>query len=253
MAAIVSLFVVLVLSILVVRVASVALTMTGLSRELARFQARSAFSGAGFTTGESEKVVGHPVRRRIIMTLIPLGDAGIVTAVSSLVLSFANLEGAEGWSGSIWFGIPLLSAGLSVLWTLAHSEWLDRKTRALIEWALNRWTRLDVTGCAGLLRLSGDYGVSEFHVSGDHWMAGQTLAEINLFDEGIIVLGIERGGGRCLGTPRGPTRVEPDDSLILYGRRENLDRLKLRKKGFGGFAEHVKAIEEQKEIEKTES
>ena len=84
MVAIISLLTVLVLSLLVVRVATVALTLTGLSKQLARFQARSAFTGSGFTTTESEKVVHHPVRRRIIMLLMLLGNAGIVTAMSSL-------------------------------------------------------------------------------------------------------------------------------------------------------------------------
>lgn len=62
MTAVVSLLVVLTVSLLVTRIATVALTATGLSRETARFQARSAFSGSGFTTSESEAVVRHPVR-----------------------------------------------------------------------------------------------------------------------------------------------------------------------------------------------
>ena len=64
MTAILSLLLVVTLSILVTRIAAVALRHTGLARQTARFQARSAFSGAGFTTSESEKVVNHPVRRR---------------------------------------------------------------------------------------------------------------------------------------------------------------------------------------------
>ena len=74
----VSVLVVLLVSLLVARVGTVALTLTGMSREAARFQARSAFFGVGFTTGEAEAVVGHPVRRRIIMWLILLGNAGVV-------------------------------------------------------------------------------------------------------------------------------------------------------------------------------
>jgi hypothetical protein len=57
---------VLALSMLITGLATSALSMTGLSRESARFQARSAFTGTGFTTQEAEKVVNHPVRRRII-------------------------------------------------------------------------------------------------------------------------------------------------------------------------------------------
>lgn len=75
---IISLLIVISLSILLTRIATVALTLTGLSREAARFQARSALTGTGFTTAEAEKAVGHPVRRRIILFLMLLGNAGIV-------------------------------------------------------------------------------------------------------------------------------------------------------------------------------
>jgi hypothetical protein len=55
------------------RVATSALVMTGMARESARFQARSAFLGVGFTTGEAESVVDHPVRRRIAMPPVAPG------------------------------------------------------------------------------------------------------------------------------------------------------------------------------------
>jgi hypothetical protein len=48
MFAIVSVFAVVLASLLVIRVATVILTATGLSHESARFQARSALSGVGF-------------------------------------------------------------------------------------------------------------------------------------------------------------------------------------------------------------
>ena len=70
---VVSILVILSLSLMVTRIASVALVHTGLGREAARFQARSAFTGVGFTTTESETIVGHPVRRRIV-ALLMLGD-----------------------------------------------------------------------------------------------------------------------------------------------------------------------------------
>lgn len=81
---------VLVLSLLVTRVATVALSMTGLSQQVAKFQARSAFTGTGFTTSEAEKVVNHPVRRQIIMLLMIIRSAGLVTIIISLILSLAG-------------------------------------------------------------------------------------------------------------------------------------------------------------------
>jgi hypothetical protein len=50
------------LSLIITRIATTALSLTGLSWEAARFQARSAFTGTGFTTTEAERVVDHPVR-----------------------------------------------------------------------------------------------------------------------------------------------------------------------------------------------
>ncbi len=79
MAAVVSLIVVVTLGLLITRVATVALTMTGMSLDHARFQARSAFTGTGFTTSETEAIVTHPARRRIVMTLMLLSGAGAVS------------------------------------------------------------------------------------------------------------------------------------------------------------------------------
>jgi hypothetical protein len=45
--------------LIVVRAAILALVATGLPYEIARFQARSALSGVGFTTSEAETVVGE--------------------------------------------------------------------------------------------------------------------------------------------------------------------------------------------------
>ena len=78
MIALISLLIVIVVSIIIVRIGAVALEMTGLSREMASFQAQSAFTGTGFTTSESEYVVSHPLRRKIIKMLIFIGNAGII-------------------------------------------------------------------------------------------------------------------------------------------------------------------------------
>src|SRR4051794_26171507 len=114
----ISVIIVVLVSLLVARVGTVALTLTGMSRESARFQARSAFFGVGFTTAEAESVVGHPVRRRIIMWLILLGNAGVVTTMGTLLISFAG--GREKLST-----IVVLVAGLIVLAVLATSRPVD--------------------------------------------------------------------------------------------------------------------------------
>lgn len=92
MIAILTLLIIITISLLVNRIATVALAFTGLSRETARFQARVAFTGAGFTTSESELITSHPVRRQIVMMLMLLGNAGLVTVVATLMTGFVNIN-----------------------------------------------------------------------------------------------------------------------------------------------------------------
>jgi len=250
--AIVSLLVVLIVSMIVVRVASAALTQTGLSHELSRFQARSAFTGAGFTTAESEQVVKHPVRRRIIMLLMLLGNVGIVSAMSSLILSFVGTSGGDDFTSSITFRVFLLVVGLAALWLIARSRWVDRQVTRIINKALKRWTHLELRDYASVLHLSKGYIVSEFAVRDEDWLAGRRLQDLSLSDEGVLVLGIEKPDGTYLGAPRGPTHVQPGDVLFLYGRKDSLSELDRRRSGASGNWEHHRAIDRQRRIEADE-
>jgi TrkA-C domain len=248
MIAIISLLLIITVSILVTRIASIALTHTGLSRESARFQARSAFTGAGFTTSESERVVSHPVRRRIVMLLMLLGNAGIVTAMSSLILTFVQDDEAVSLGPKIIF----LISGVTGLWILANSQWVDRKLSRLIEWALTRYAALDIKDYASLLHLEGDYRLVEFQVQAHDWLSHKTLAESRLRDEGIVALGIQRKDGTFFGAPKGHRRILPNDTLLLYGRIGMLQNLDNRKQDRDGDSEHQKAVASHKEVSQKE-
>jgi hypothetical protein len=220
MTALVTLLIVLFLSLAVTRVATIALSLTGLSRESARFQARSAFTGAGFTTSESEMVVRHPVRRRIVMLLMLLGNAGIVAAVGSLLLTFVDAAPAN-WT----IRIAVLGGGLLVLWLLATSSAVDRVVSRVTTWALRRWTHVDVTDYAELLHIAGDHRVVELSVEEGSWLAGRTLDAINLRDKGMLALGVERPDRSFVGVPPLETRIEIGDRLTIYGRVDALHML----------------------------
>ncbi|HSO05618.1 MAG TPA: TrkA C-terminal domain-containing protein [Pelomicrobium sp.] len=247
MVAVISLLIVVILSITVTRIATIALAHTGVSREVARFQARSAFTGSGFTTLESERLVNHPVRRRIILALMILGNAGIITAVSSLILTFVR-DGGQ----SLTLKIVLLVVGLAALWALASSAWVDRHLSRLIERALKRYTSLEVRDFASLLNLGGDYRLVELQVERDDWLADKSLRQAELQDEGVLVLGIQRADGTFLGAPHGPTEIAANDLLILYGRTEALERLDERRRGRSGDREHERAVREQRKVAREE-
>jgi len=243
--AVIVLLVVLTLSLLITRVATEALVLTGLSRDLAKFQARSAFTGVGFTTSESERLLQNPVRRRIIMVLMILGNAGIVTTVASLMLTFVDVQGGRYQMVS---RLVILICGLIVLWGIAVSKWVERQMSRLISYALTHWTRLEVFDYTSLLHFAEGYVVTEFVVQEDNWLAGKKLIDIRLADEGVHILGIHRAGGEYCGVPTGSTLIHPNDTLILYGQLEHITELDRRPADVAGDLAHREAIKEQETL-----
>lgn len=246
MAAVVTVFVVVAASLLITRVGAVALMLTGMSRESSRFQARSAFFGVGFTTAESEAVVGHPVRRRIIAWLILLGNAGVVSVLGTLIITFG------GQHNDTLLRAAILAAGLLLLALFGVSRPVDRVLTRLIRRALGRWSDLDVRDYSAVLELEGGYMVSELLVEEQDWVAGRRLAEVTLRDEGVVVLGVHRSGGAYLGAPDGDTIVRPGDVLTVYGREERVCELDRRARGADGDVAHATAVREQEELEAEE-
>ena len=248
MIAISTLLLVVAVSLLITRAATVVLVATGMSKASARFQARSAFTGSGFTTRESENVVDHPTRRRVIMTLMLLGNAGIVASASSLILGFR-----QGNFGKEWQQVLELVCGLIALLLISRSRWVDRRLTELIARVVHERTDLALRDLGGLLQLAGDYSVNEMKVNAGDWVADRRLADLGLRDEGIAVLGLTRTDGEYLGAPTGSTIVRPGDILVLYGRDESLREIDHRAAGYEGDRMHDLAVGRQEQIERQEA
>jgi hypothetical protein len=231
------------MSLVVTRVAAKALILTGLDEQVARFQARSAMTGTGFTTEESEAVVRHPVRRRILLGLMVLRSAGLFTIVISLILSFAN---AGAGPRQVWLLLAIV-LGIGLLWYVSRRPWFDRLIQRLVQWRFRDIARAPFRDYAALLRLEGEYAVSEVRVSDGSWLDGQEVSRCGLADEGIVLLGIVRPNGRYVGAPRPDTELRAGDVLRLYGREENLEELKRRRAGLAGERSHQEAVREQSE------
>jgi hypothetical protein len=238
------LLIVAMLSLLITRIATIALTATGMARPAARFQARSALSGVGFTTTESEEVVAHPARRRIIMALMLVGSVGLATSIAGIL---AGMVGNADTSARLSRAVVLVG-GLIVIYALSASKRVDRRLSAIIGRGLARFTDLDVRDYAALLHVAGEYEVKEMLASPGAWITGRTLGELRLRDEGILVLGVVRGDGSYLGVPTKDTRVEPGDTLILYGRDARFVELTTRTPGADGDQSHQLAVARQQEV-----
>jgi len=248
LAGIITLLIILILSFLVTRVATIMLIHTGLSKHTAKFQARSAFTGVGFTTTESEKVVNNPVRRRILLTLMLLGNAGIITGISSLIIGFTGIEGTT----DAWLMIAVLILGLILLWTIANSRIIEGWLSNIISRLLKKYTKLDITDYASLLHLSKDYRITEIGIEEGHWLCEKKIKDTRLRDEGLIILAINRKDGTFLGAPQADSIIKTFDTLLLYGRAPALIELEKRHAGFRGNVQHRKLVREQKKVAEKE-
>lgn len=225
MVSVASLLLVLALSMLVIRIGSVAFLMTGLSEEVAQFQALSAFSGTGFTTSEAEGVVTSPARRRVAVWLIRLGSVGVVTSIATLMLSFVG----AGQATPERLGVLLI--GVLVLIGLARSQGFNRIITPLIERLLARYTTLDLRDYADLLHLRDDYRIVEVDIQEHTWLADRAISDLNLTEEGVLILGVKRPGEDYIGAPPADLELRPQDLLLLYGREHRLKELSGRVSG----------------------
>ena len=149
---------------------------------------------------------------------------------------------------SLWARLLLLAAGSMLLLFLANSTWLERINWKAGSWALQKWGRLEVQDFTNLLHLSRNYRVCELRVHDNDWLADRRLVDLQLANEGVLVLGIERKDGSYVGAPRGQTRVEAGDQLVLYGRGDALNDLDERQAGIEGNMHHVIAVTKQQDI-----
>ena len=219
MIAALTLFTVLTISILVNRTGAVALRLTGLPEQVARFQARSAFTGAGFTTSESEAIVNHPVRRRIVSQLMIVGNLGLVSVMATVIVS---LVGSSGPEGALLLQLLWLAAVLLVLWFSVLNPFADRIMCNIIGRLLARTEGFGGRKPARLLQLPADHGVTQILVHPESGLAGRQLRE--LVSNGVVILGLQREDGTYINLPRDGEEVRPADEIFFYGPDQVLAR-----------------------------
>ncbi len=220
-------FLVILASILVVRAGAIALRMTGLDDTTARFQAMSAFTRAGFTTRESELVMGHTQRRRIITWLIILGNAGIVAVI---VTGTSSLTTSGDYKLAI--NIVALILGIYVLARLARHAGFTQRWETFVEKTLLRWRLFgSAPSVEHLLRFGEGYGIVRVPVPPDGESAEGTLRNTGFYGTLFIVLGVEQQGA-WIPTPPPDLELVGGEVLTLFGKLTDLERT------FGRVQEH---------------
>ncbi|HEY4552131.1 MAG TPA: hypothetical protein VIG80_02945, partial [Bacillaceae bacterium] len=75
---------------LVIEISTIFLVLTGLNKEIARYQAISMLTNTGFTTDEAKLILDHPTRRRISTFLILFGAFSLAVIISIISTFLAD-------------------------------------------------------------------------------------------------------------------------------------------------------------------
>jgi hypothetical protein len=206
------LLITILISFVVVRIGGFALQLTGIEPEIARFQALSAFSGTGFTTRETERVVGHRTRRRIVTILIILGTAGTVTVIATLVASFTQVEGYA------WFFIRLaiIIGGIVGLCQLIIRSNIGQRILDQLQKPIVKRILKTAPVTEEIFPVEKEWAISLVVIKGNSKSIGLSVAEITAEGD-IEILGINRAGNYLV-RPGLEDKVAQGDRLLVYAK-----------------------------------
>lgn len=228
MGAALAFLVIITLMVFVIRVASVALRITGLEETVARFQALSAFSGAGFTTRESESIINYPVRRKIVTILIITGNFGLITVVATLVASFVNTEGEVD---AVLVQVGWLIAALALLWFLMLNRKADKIMCDVIGRILVSKTILGKRRFRRVAQIAEGYSVCEHPITDALINYGGDVDIAFLKQLGLAVLGVRNPDGELTSNFIRISDHISGDALVLYGSDSAHDALERKSDG----------------------
>ncbi len=211
---------IIIVSALIVKISSVALNLTGLDQKKSFFQAISAFTGTGFTTRDSELIVQNDIRRKIVMFLMIMGNAGFISVISTLVLSFVR----SGVS-LVLVNICIILLAVLLLIRVSLNKGFARKITKKIQLKLMKSRTFTKRPVEEILRLAEGYGIAEVTLSDECEDIGKDLYSSSFRQKDILILAIERGT-QVLPAPHASDKLMAGDTLICYGKLDNVAAMK---------------------------
>jgi len=222
MIAILMLVVIMFLSLLVTRVATTILMHTGMSADNARFQARSAWTNSGYTTSRSECMVNHPIRRRVLMVLMLLGNVGLATTSAAFIVGMAE-ESNHFLNAFLKFFS--LVGGIMLLLYLGKSRYFANVLNVLFDRIMIKFLRMTKPGFHYLCHLSDDYKLLEIEIMPGHRLAGKPLSELQSNNSGITLLELINLDGSIDLAPEMNREISPGMKLIIFGRDQQISTM----------------------------
>jgi hypothetical protein len=228
--------VVVVVSFIVVRIGAIAFQLTGLTWSQSKFQALSCFTGTGFTTRESELIVGHSQRRQIASIMMVLGHAGLVIMIATFANTLQPNIFIQKLTAPIlpdWVPytfVPLINflilllAFYIVARIFGSMRVTDRISSSLRRILLRRHLLIGLSLEEPVFS-TRDCSIIKIVVGEQSRLIGQSVSSVAA--SGIEVLAIETGGKVSI-HPAGDATLGLGDNLLCFGKPQEIRDILLR-------------------------
>ena len=187
--------------------------LTGLKSEISRFQVISMMTGTGYTTGESELISGHPVRRKLATFLILFGAFSLAVIISSISNFLAEgLRIKDLLVAAIAVLLILGALKLSFLQTILSSLF-NKKMKENVELG-------DLPIREIFLTNKQDY-LLNLHIYKESTLVYKTLSEVITDHDQLefVVLFIKRGELKLIRNIY-QKKIQEGDQIYLFGDKE---------------------------------
>lgn len=210
-------FIIIVILAFIVEILSIALKVTGLDIEKARFQVISIITHTGFTTRESELITQHPTRRKIAMGLMLISYVGAAVLISIIVNAFQTQQSFLYFA--IYSGIFLVVANV-----LIRNKYIVINFEKFLEIKLRRRMKVysKYKTVEEVLNLNDEYGVLDFVIGDKNRLVGLTLSQAQLKENYMQVLNIDRGS-HMIHFPKSDFQFMVGDKVLVYGQVEKIN------------------------------
>lgn len=202
-----------VIILLIIEIFVILFRLTGLKVEVSRFQVISMMTGTGFTTGESELILGHPIRRKLATFLILFGAFSLAVIISSISQFLSNgLRAIE---------IITTAGVVIVVFVILKLPGIQRGLSKLFNQELKQNVELADLPIRDLFLKNKEDTLLNLHLYKESRLVGSSLnVAVKNHDElELVVLFIKRGDvvvRKNLYT----TTLHEGDQVLLYGRKD---------------------------------
>lgn len=209
-------FIIIYLAIIlvVIEINVILFKMTGLEHQVARFQVISMLTGTGFTTGESELIIEHPVRRTLGAFLILFGAFSLAVIISAI----STLLSDNFFS----YNIAYVAGGLFIVLFILKAPLIQRKLSDKLQKEMVHHYKISDLPVRDVILTSDDDEICELSIERDSDFIGKSFDELLDDNDDIMVLFIKRGEIK-IRRERLTTEIQAGDEAVLYGDSTSIE------------------------------